>query len=72
MRKAIRLRVTLWVEGEQEPAADFAALTTGRVRELLERVAATEKELRVRVRRVEEDEGEDDAEDPEEGGAEGA
>jgi hypothetical protein len=67
VRKAIRLRVTLWVEGEQEPAADFAALTTRRVRALLEAAAKQEKELRISVRRVEEDEGDDDGEGEETG-----
>jgi hypothetical protein len=68
VRKAIRLRATLWVEGEQEPAADFAAFTTKRVRALLERAAQEEKELRVSVRAVKEDEGEDEEEEEEDAG----
>jgi hypothetical protein len=65
MRKAIQLRVTLWVEGDQEPAADFAALAKRAVREIIAAGRKAHPELTVRVKRVVEDEGddEDDAHD---------
>lgn len=60
MRKAIQLRVTLWVEGEAEPAADFAKYTSGEVRKLIEAAAAGRKDLKVTVKKVEEDESDDE------------
>jgi hypothetical protein len=54
MRKAILLEVRLWVEGEAEAAADFAALTTRAVREIVAAGADTHPELKVRVRSVRE------------------
>jgi hypothetical protein len=54
MRKAIQLRVMLWVEGEDEPAHDFAASTTRAVRDVIRAGATQHPELRIRVREVEE------------------
>ena len=54
MRKAIRIEVRLWVEGEDEAAADFAARTTQAVREIIEAGAERFPELSVRVQRVRE------------------
>ncbi|MFL5576138.1 MAG: hypothetical protein ACJ79S_09250 [Gemmatimonadaceae bacterium] len=60
MRKAIQLRVTLWVEGDEEPAADFAKRATGAVRDIIAAGRKAHPELSVRVKRVAEDEGDDD------------
>ncbi|HEX5438123.1 MAG TPA: hypothetical protein VFW98_13235 [Gemmatimonadaceae bacterium] len=58
MRKAIQLRVLLWIEGEDEPADDFAALTTRAVREVIRAGAAHHPELRMTIKGIREDEGE--------------
>lgn len=65
MRKAIQLRVTLWVEGDDEPAADFAKRATRAVRDVIAAGRKAQPELTVRVKRVVEDEGgdEDDGDD---------
>jgi hypothetical protein len=52
MRKAIQLVVTLWVEGEDEPAHDFASSTTKAVREIIAAGRARHPELKVTVKRV--------------------
>ena len=54
MRKAIMLEVRLWVEGEDEAPADFAARTKRAVREIVEAGAERHPELAVRVRSVRE------------------
>ena len=54
MRKAILLEVRLWVEGEDEAPADFAARTKRAVREIVEAGAERHPELAVRVRSVRE------------------
>jgi hypothetical protein len=65
MRKAIQLVVTLWVEGEDEPAHDFAASTNKAVREIIAAGRDKHPELKVTVKRVvernddDEDEGGD-------------
>ncbi len=52
MRKAIRLVVTLWIEGEDEPAHDFAASTTQAVRDVIEAGAHAHPELSFAVKRI--------------------
>ena len=52
MRKAIQLVVTLYVEGEDEPAHDFAAATTKAVREMIVAGRDRHPELKVTVRKV--------------------
>jgi hypothetical protein len=54
MRKGVLLNVTLWVEGEDEPSADFAERAARAARQIVRAGAAARPELRVRVRRVEE------------------
>jgi len=60
MRKGIQLRVTLYVEGEDEPAHDFAASTVRAVREIVAAGASAHPELKVKVRRVTEVSDDDD------------
>lgn len=60
MRKAIQLEVVLWIEGEQEPAADFARLTTNAVKEIVRAGAASHPELKVKIRSITEDHDDDD------------
>jgi hypothetical protein len=54
MKKAILLEVRLWVEAEDEAAADFAARTTRAVRDIVAAGAKEHPELKVRVRSVRE------------------
>ena len=54
MRKAILLEVRLWVEAEDEAAADFAERTTRAVREIVAAGAEAHPALKVRVRSVRE------------------
>jgi hypothetical protein len=65
MRKAIQLRVVLWIEGEDEPAHNFAQLTTEAVREIVAAGAKCRPELKVTVKRIVEDNS-DDEDEPEE------
>jgi hypothetical protein len=55
MRKAIRLIVKLRVEGEAEPAEDFAKLTTQAVRDLLAAGRKRRPPLQITVRDITED-----------------
>ena len=54
MRKAILLEVRLWIEAEDEAAADFAERTTRAAREIIAAGAEKHPELKVRVRSVHE------------------
>ena len=56
MRKAIRLQVTLWIEGEDEPAHDFAKSTMKAVRDVIAAGAHAHPELRFKVTKLVEDE----------------
>ena len=54
MRKAIALDVRLWIEGEDEPAHDFAQSTTQAVRAILEAGAAKYPGLAISIRSIKE------------------
>lgn len=54
MRKAISLDVRLWIEGDDEPAHDFAQATTAAVRDLIEKGAAQYPGLSITVRSIRE------------------
>ena len=54
MRKAIELEVRLWIEGEDEPAHDWAKQTAKAVREIITSGAKTHPELVVKVRAIRE------------------
>lgn len=54
MRKAIMLDVRVWIEGEDEPAHDWAASTSAAIRDVLAAGAATHPELKITVKRVRE------------------
>ena len=57
MKKAIRLRVMVWIEGEDEPAHDFFASTSAAIKDVIAAGAKAHPELRFTVKRVREDEG---------------
>ena len=65
MRKAIRLQVMLWVEGEAAPAENFERLAGKAVREIIEAGRSAHPDLDVTVKRVEEVTEEDEEDDDE-------
>ena len=52
MRKAIRIRVSLWIEGEDEPAHNFAESTIQAVKEIIAKGSSSHPELKVTVKKV--------------------
>lgn len=54
MRKAISLDVRLWIEGDDEPAHDFAQSTIQAVREMIQSGAAKFPGLAVSVKSIRE------------------
>lgn len=54
MRKAISIDVRLWIEGEDEPAHDFAQSTTQTVREIIETGASKYPGLSITIRSLKE------------------
>jgi hypothetical protein len=54
MKKAISLDVRLWIEGEDEPAHDFAQSTTQAVRDILEAGRAKHPSLAITIRSIQE------------------
>jgi hypothetical protein len=52
MRKAIRLQVTVWIEGEDEPAHDFFRSTSAAIRDVIAAGATSHPELRFTVKRI--------------------
>ncbi len=56
MKKAIQLKVTLWIEGEDEPAHNFAASTMQAVREMITAGEQKHPELNLTIKDIVEDE----------------
>jgi hypothetical protein len=54
VKKAIALDLKLWIEGEDEPAHDFAQSTMQAVREIIAAGAAKHPELTVQIRSLRE------------------
>lgn len=54
MKKAISLDVRLWIEGEDEPAHDFAQSTTQAVRDIIDAGAAKYPGLSIKVSSIKE------------------
>ena len=52
MRKAISLQVDLWVEGEDEPAHNFAESTKQAVGDIIAAGSSTHPELSVEIKRL--------------------
>jgi hypothetical protein len=52
MRKAITLRVNLWIEGEDEPAHDFADSTKQAVRDIIAAGISSHPDLSVKIRGI--------------------
>lgn len=55
MRKAIQLKVMLWIEGEDEPAHNFAQSTTAAVNDIISSGSKRYPGLRVTVKNIVED-----------------
>ena len=60
MHKAIALRVDLWIEGEDEPAHNFAESTKRAVSDIIAAGISQHPELFVTIQNVGERKGEDD------------
>ena len=71
MRKAISLKVSLWIEGEDEPAHDFAASTKQAVEEIIQAGLSKHPELKVTIRSIGERGVDDDTPAPKKSGAGG-
>ena len=52
MRKAIALRVDLWIEGEDAPAHDFADSTKQAVRDIIAAGISNHPDLSVKIRGI--------------------
>lgn len=52
MRKAIRLEVSLWIEGEDAPAHNFAESTIQAVRDIISEGSAKHPELKVTIKNI--------------------
>ena len=63
MKKAIRLIVSLWIEGEAEPALNWAEFTAQAVRDILAAGQASRPELNVTLRKIVEDRSSDEDEE---------
>ncbi|MCU7492066.1 MAG: hypothetical protein ACM3UR_04670 [Bacteroidota bacterium] len=63
MRKAISLKVSLWIEGEDEPAHNFAESTKKAVNEIIQKGSSAHPELKVKVKRITERNDEDGGEE---------
>lgn len=57
MHKSIRLRVTLKIEGDDEPAHDFAAATAQAVRDVIAAGSKTHPELQITIKGIAEQSG---------------
>ncbi len=55
MHKGIRLNIKLWIEGEDQPAHNFADYTIKAVREMLAKCESLYPGLKVTIRQIEED-----------------
>ena len=62
MHKGIRLSLKLWVEGEDEPAHDFAKYTIQAIQQMLAAGKPLYPQLQVDVRSIEEDKDWEDEE----------
>ena len=60
MRKSIRLKVSLVVEGDDEPAHDFASSSADAVRDIVAAGRWRHPSLKVTVKEIKEDEGDDE------------
>lgn len=52
MRKAIGLQVSLWIEGEDAPAHNFAESTIEAVREIISEGSPKHPELKVTIKKI--------------------
>ncbi|MGE5431500.1 MAG: hypothetical protein ACM3QX_10520 [Syntrophomonadaceae bacterium] len=62
MHKAISLKVSLWIEGEDEPAHNFAESTKKAVNEVIAAGSSAHPELKIKIKRISEHNDEDEGE----------
>ncbi len=55
MHKGIRLKIQLWIEGEDQPAHNFAEYTIKAVKEMLAECESLYPGLQVTIRKIDED-----------------
>ena len=55
MRKAIQLKVTLWIQGEDEPPNDFAKATMQHVRDIIATGKGARADLKITIKEIIED-----------------
>ncbi len=60
MKKAIRLRVIFWIEGEAEPAHDFSESTIKAIGDLVAAGQSSHPELKFSIQSITESPDEDD------------
>ena len=60
MKKAIQLKIKVWIEGEDEPAHDFAKLTMQAMHDIFAAGRSRHPELAITVREIVEDRDYDD------------
>lgn len=60
MRKAISLKVSLWIEGEDEPAHNFAESTKKAVNEIILAGSTKHPELKIKIKGINEHNDEDE------------
>ncbi|MGE5224441.1 MAG: hypothetical protein ACM3PY_18550 [Omnitrophica WOR_2 bacterium] len=60
MKKAVRLKVTVTIEGMDEPAHNFAQSSTRALEEIIAAGEARYPNLSLKIEKIEEDSGEDE------------
>jgi len=60
MRKAIQLKIKVWIEGEDDPAHDFAKLTMQAMHDIINTGRTRYPKLAFTVKEIAEDRGEDE------------
>lgn len=63
MRKAIQLKATIYVEGDADPASDFARLAMGKLRDVIKAGSSAAPGLKITVKRLVENRSEGDDSD---------
>ncbi len=59
MQKAVQLKVILWIEGEDQPAHDFAASSMQTVKEMISSAAASHPNISIKIKQIEEDDSDE-------------
>ncbi len=60
MKKAVELKLKLWIEGEDQPAHDFAASSIQAVRDIMAAGESKHPELQITIKEIAEDTEDED------------